>query len=218
MLPRVIIHNAVSLDSRIDSFEPDLGLYYELVAAWGEDATLVGTGTVLAAPEGAVRDAESEPFRPVEGDPRPLLVVPDSLGRVRCWRAMLDSAYWRAGVSLCSDSTPGEHLEYLRNQGIDTIVTGEGKVDMRRALEELSDRYGVEVVRVDSGGTLNGVLLGLGLVSEVSLLISPVLVGSATPRTFFTPPETIGGEPVGLKLVHLEELRGGAVWARYEPL
>jgi hypothetical protein len=41
MLPRVILHTAVSLNSRIDWFEPDIALFYELVARWHEDATLV---------------------------------------------------------------------------------------------------------------------------------------------------------------------------------
>ena len=45
MLPRVILHNAISLDGRIDGFPIDLQQYYELTATWKEDATLAGSET-----------------------------------------------------------------------------------------------------------------------------------------------------------------------------
>ena len=51
MIPRVIIHNAVSVDGRIDNFDVDMGLYYELAKTWKEDATLVGSITILKAEE-----------------------------------------------------------------------------------------------------------------------------------------------------------------------
>lgn len=219
MLPRVILHTAVSLDSRIDSFEPDVGLFYELAGTWKEDATLVGSGTVLAAPEGAIRDDQTSPFEPEEGDTRPLLVIPDSGGRIRSWRALLESPYWRAGVALCSESTPAEHLRYLEAQGIDLIVAGSEKVDLRAALGVLADKYRTSVVRVDSGGTLNGVLLRQGLASEVSLLISPVLVGGTTPLSFFRAPDLVSPEgTVALRLIHVEKMRGEVLWLRYEVL
>jgi 2,5-diamino-6-(ribosylamino)-4(3H)-pyrimidinone 5'-phosphate reductase len=62
------------------------------------------------------------------------------------------------------------------------------------------------VVRVDSGGALNGALLRAGLVDELSLLVHPVLAGDA-PRWYGTPP------PGPLKLTPLD---GGAPdWLRY---
>ncbi len=62
------------------------------------------------------------------------------------------------------------------------------------------------VVRVDSGGALNGALLRAGLVDELSLLVHPVLVGEA-PRWHGAP------APAGIALTPLE---GGAPdWLRY---
>lgn len=51
MLPKVILHNAVSLDGRIDGFPLDLYQYYKLAASWKEDATLAGSDTFLKAAE-----------------------------------------------------------------------------------------------------------------------------------------------------------------------
>jgi 2,5-diamino-6-(ribosylamino)-4(3H)-pyrimidinone 5'-phosphate reductase len=120
-------------------------------------------------------------------------------------------------IALCSRSTPREVLEYLRARHVETIVAGADRVDLRAALEELNARHGVELVRADSGGTLNGALLRAGLVSEVSVLINPSLVGGADPGTIFRAP-SLGeaGEVISLKLFHLEEMSDGAVWLRYE--
>jgi len=62
------------------------------------------------------------------------------------------------------------------------------------------------VVRVDSGGALNGALLRAGLVDEISLLVHPVLVGDA-PRWHGSP------APGPLNLAPLEG--GASDWLRY---
>jgi hypothetical protein len=50
MMPHVILFNGMSLDGRIDGFAIDLGQFYELAASrWREDATLVGSDTILRA-------------------------------------------------------------------------------------------------------------------------------------------------------------------------
>jgi 2,5-diamino-6-(ribosylamino)-4(3H)-pyrimidinone 5'-phosphate reductase len=221
MLPRVTLHNAVSLDGRLlDWGMVDMGLYYGLIGTFAEQATLAGAETLLA---GAAHEGVSEespgglPQEVAPGDDRPLLVVPDSRGRIRLWRWILSQPYWRGGVSLCSAATPQSHLAYLADVGVQRIVAGQGQVDLCTALEELRERHGVERIRVDSGGTLNGVLLRLGLVNEVSLLVAPVLMGDDSSRPFYHVPEkAVAVGHVGLRLVHQECLDGGNLWLRYE--
>jgi 2,5-diamino-6-(ribosylamino)-4(3H)-pyrimidinone 5'-phosphate reductase len=214
MRPRVIIHNAVSLDGRATGFDVDMRHYYSLVPTWKEDATLCGSGTILAAPEGRVRD-EDEPGprrKPEPGDRGPLLVVADSRGRVRCWSMLLSAGLWRDGVALCSQRTPEQHIEYLRRRRVSRIVAGERRVDLARALERLRARYRVRTVRVDSGGTLNGVLLRDGLVDEVSLLVHPKVAGTSA-RPLFDSPKPLR---TGFKLYRQQRLPGGLVWLRYQ--
>jgi 2,5-diamino-6-(ribosylamino)-4(3H)-pyrimidinone 5'-phosphate reductase len=218
MLPRVVLHNAASVDGRFDWFTPDIGRFYELASRWREDATLVGTDTILAA-EGADEDDEpSDPPRDeLDDDSRPLLVIPDSRGRVRSWQYLRRQPYWRDTIALCSRSTPETYLDYLKERRIDCIVAGNDHVDLRAALEELNVRHDVQVVRVDSGGTLNGVLLRAGLVDEVSLLIHPCLVGGMTPKSIFRAPDLASADGViQLRLAHVEQLEGELVWLRYE--
>jgi 2,5-diamino-6-(ribosylamino)-4(3H)-pyrimidinone 5'-phosphate reductase len=223
MLPYVTLHNAVSLDGRLLEWGMvDMGLYYGLVGAFKEDATLAGAETLLAgaAHEGVSTDPpDAVPAEAATGDSKPLLVVPDSRGRIRMWRWILSQAYWRGGVALCSSTTPQEHLAYLERAGVERITAGSVQVDMETALSELRTRYGVERVRVDSGGTLNGVLLKLGLVDEVSLLVAPVLMGDNSSRPFYhshVPGSADSGGHVGLRLTHLEQLEGDNLWLKYD--
>ncbi|MBU1671808.1 MAG: RibD family protein [Actinobacteria bacterium] len=213
MLPEVTIHNAVSIDGRLTGFMPDMGLYYELAGAVGENATLCGADTILAGLEEFGDDAGSfsEDLPPGRRASLPLLVVTDSRGRVRSWEQFLRMPFWRSGVSLCAESTPPEHLDYLDGVGIEVIRAGEVRVDLRAALEELSSRFGVERVRVDSGGSLNGALLKEGLVSEVSALVSPLVVGDSQVPFFYG----AFRQPVEMELLSAEELRGDHVLLRY---
>ena len=221
MLPRVILHNMVSVDGRMDWFTPDVGLYYEIASRFDEDAMLSGSNTILAMPmeEEKPEEADQISERPeVDADAaRRLLVVVDSRGRVQNWQFLRKQPYWRDVVALCSSSTPQSYLRYLERQHVDSIITGDERVDLRAALEELNGRYGVQAVRVDSGGILNGLLLRAGLVDEVSVLIDPSLVGGTGPRSTFTAPDLTSGDGViECRLIHFERFEGDVVWLRYE--
>jgi 2,5-diamino-6-(ribosylamino)-4(3H)-pyrimidinone 5'-phosphate reductase len=221
MLPRVIIHNQVSVDGRFDWIAPDLALFYGVAASFGEEATLAGSNTIVAGyPKEAGHlelGGDYEPPQRDAGSDLPLLVVPDSRGRIRVWHLLLKEEYWRDAVALVSSTTPTEYLDYLEKLQVDYIVAGDDHVDMRAALEKLNSRYGVKVVRADCGGTLNGVLLREGLVDEVSLLLSPCLVGGTEPRSIFVAPELTAAEgAIDLRLERMEKLDGDVVWLLYK--
>jgi 2,5-diamino-6-(ribosylamino)-4(3H)-pyrimidinone 5'-phosphate reductase len=221
MIPKIIIHNAVSVDGRIDNFDVDMGLYYELAKTWKEDATLVGSNTILKAQEQEeVPNEDESVFDTPKIDPedkRPILVIPDGKGRVRFWHYIRKWPYWRHHITLCSKSTPKEYLDYLTIRHVECIIAGDEHVDLKAALEELNSRYEVKTVRVDSGGTLNGILLREGLVDEVSILVHPNLVGGTSSSSIFRAPDLISKEGLlNLKLIHLEEMKNDLIWVRYE--
>lgn len=220
MLPKVIVHNMVSIDGRMDWLNGDLGLYYELSLRLQYDAILSSSNTMIAGT--SVLDAEAwaemeqaEPLTPQFA--RHLMVIVDSGGRFRDVHRLRRSAYWGDTVVLCSRSTPDDFLAYLHERDVAVIVTGHEKVDLRAALATLRERYDIGIIRVDSGGVLNGVLLREGLVDEVSLLLQPVLVGGRSPRTLFVSDDlTSNSEVVHAQLAHLEDFPGGYVWLRYK--
>jgi 2,5-diamino-6-(ribosylamino)-4(3H)-pyrimidinone 5'-phosphate reductase len=201
----------------VDHFVPDIGRFYSLASIWKEDAAFAGSETLLASPDLPPEPADlPPPPPPAPDDRRPLLVVADGRGRVTCWNALRTTPFWRDAVALACSATPLDHLESLRARRVGVIETPGDHVDLRRALEILAADYGVHTVRVDSGGTLNGAFLRAGLVDEVSLLIHPVLVGGASPRSMFRAPD-LGDDatPIPLHLLACEQLDGGLLWLRY---
>jgi 2,5-diamino-6-(ribosylamino)-4(3H)-pyrimidinone 5'-phosphate reductase len=209
----------ISVDGRIDWITPDIGLFYEVASRWKEDATLAGSDTIIKQEEGMPEEDEAafEPPEKSSGDSRPLLVVPDSKGRVRNWHALRKAGYWRDVVVLCSHATPGTYLDHLKERYIEYIVAGDNYVDLKAALEELNARYGIGLVRVDSGGTLNGVLLRAGMVDEISVLINPSLVGGTSPRSFFRALDLNSPEGmIKLRLIHFENIKDDIIWLQYK--
>jgi 2,5-diamino-6-(ribosylamino)-4(3H)-pyrimidinone 5'-phosphate reductase len=205
--PKVIVHAAVSLDGKIDGFEPDVGVYYDLIATWAEDATLCGSETILAAaPDPDPQDAP--PIAAPEDDERPLLAVVDSRGRVRAWGSLLGAGHWSRGLAFCSATTPPEHLAYLERVGVQALIHADDRVDLGRALEELAER-GIATVRIDAGPTLNGLALRAGLVDELSLLIHPAISGEGRP---FADRLETGAR---LRLIAEERRGDDLVWLRY---
>lgn len=217
MLPRVIVHSAVSADGRTSLMSADPGLFYSLARTWHEQATLTGADTLSAAyPPAALKDVPAGPAPPpVRGDKRPLLVATDSRGRLKCWPQLLREPYWRGGVALVTHATPARYLKLIEDAGAEAIIAGRERVDLREALHQLRGRYKTRVIRVDSGGALSGALLAEGLVDELSLLVCPCLTGGHA-RTVTGARPLVGGGDRPLKLISCEKLERGHVWLRYK--
>ena len=198
--PHVIVHMAVSLDGAIDGFDIDVGAYYELATTWSEDATLVGADTIIAQ-ESALADSPGSGPAP-EG---PLLAVVDSRARVSAWNALRNAGYWSDVIALQAEGTPPRAVD-----GLSTLSAVARRVDLATALRRLHVERGVSVVRVDSGGGLAGALLDASLVDEVSLLVHPVIAGSASSRRWY------GTNTTRLAFVSRSSdlLDGGIVWLR----
>jgi 2,5-diamino-6-(ribosylamino)-4(3H)-pyrimidinone 5'-phosphate reductase len=217
MKPKIIIHTQISLDGCSRGFE-DTGIYYRVAARLGEDAVLFGADTVLAAGEQwQLPEKEADFVKPESApdDHRPLAVVPDSRGRLRCLHLFRNMPYVRDAVVFVSQSTPVSYLDYLRERNYDFIVAGDDHVDYAAALEELSSRYHCQTIRTDSGGRLTNILIEQGLADEISLVISPCLVGNSSLNAF-------GGlvlpEVVKLELISSEVLDGNYLSAHYNIL
>ncbi len=224
--PRVIIHNLISLDGRLDGFPADAGLYYELVARLPHQAVLTGSGTMLAAAASQHIDLSGEDTEASQGtatavpaavrDTRPLLVIVDSKGKLTRYAWLREQPFWRDVLVLCSSTTPASHLDRLRLHHVAHVVIGDDRVDLPAALRQLAERHHVAAVRVDAGGGLNGALLRARLVGEVSVVIAPYLAASPVADPLRLIAGRGGADPVALELTMVERLRQGHVWLRYD--
>ena len=86
--PRVILHNSISVDGRVD-FPLDMGLHYGVLQGLSFQAHLTGSGTILAAPLEGPDDAPEDTVPGETGGEEPgareagsLLVVADGTSLV----------------------------------------------------------------------------------------------------------------------------------------
>jgi len=219
MIPRIIIHNAVSLDGSVTGFEPDIGVYYQIALSYKPDILLVGSDTITSATDKISPEKESDFIKPAvdSDDKRPLWVIPDSRGKLKnilhLYRSM---EYIKDIVILISKKTPQTYINYLNERQYDLISAGNDHVDYKKAFEILYDMYHSRTIVTDSGGTLNSILIGKGLVSEISLLISPVLTGMKYPALFRSLQLSKSG--LKLKLLKSEALENDQISLLYKLL
>lgn len=90
----------------------------------------------------------------------------------------------------------------------EVIVAGEDRVDPRRAVRALRDR-GHRRILCEGGPRLNAQLVAAGLVDELCLTISPLLVGGDAARVLDGT-----SSPAGLRLAHVLE-ENGFLFCRY---
>ena len=155
---------------------------------FNSDMVLFGSETVLHGSAEQFPPETEKSFqlslRVKEEDTRQDWVIPDSRGRLRNLHVFRDTPYCKDIILLVSQATPKAYLGYLKERNYDFILAGEDHVDYRRAFALLNERYGCKVLRTDSGGMLTNVLLQQGLVDEISLVVSPCLVGQSSPNVF----------------------------------
>jgi 2,5-diamino-6-(ribosylamino)-4(3H)-pyrimidinone 5'-phosphate reductase len=211
MFPKIITHNAVSLDGSISGFSIDLEKYYAIAGKLQPDAMLVGSSTAKSGVEmysDGIPDESMADFvkpRLTQDDKRPYWVIPDHngllQGRLHIFRRF---EFCKDVIILLTEKSPESYVKYLMERNYDVIITGHEDVDLKRSLEILGDKYDCKIVMTDSGGNLNRVLLEAGLVDEISLIINPTLVDQKHLKLFRA--LNLSQKPLQLELISVEGL------------
>jgi riboflavin biosynthesis pyrimidine reductase len=192
--PAVALNMIASLDGRVTvegrtsplANRADFEMFHALRGA--ADAVLVGAGTVRA-----------EGYGPL---PQLAVVVSASLN------LSPDLGLLRAPENRVVVVTPSDgelprcaaQVSYVRTP------------DMGEALRRLHDEHGVRSIVCEGGPHLNAALLPAGLVDELHLVVSPLVVGGEAPLTLLESSPV--DPPLGGRLVWLLE-SGGYLFARY---
>lgn len=226
--PRVTVYNEISIDGRVTGFRNHPYAYYALGRRRPCDAILMGSVTAQAFGPAetaqeyggvgpSVPPAPPPPgFEDLTAEPRPLLVVPDSRGSVRCWSHARAQPWYGGLLTWLTAATPSEHRDHVRRRGVDHTVTGTDRVDLAAGLASLATDHGIATVRTDGGGSLNGALLAAGLVDEIVLLVTPSAAGSDGAVPLLRPPLPWPDTGVDLRLTECERLPDDLVWLSYE--
>jgi riboflavin-specific deaminase-like protein len=179
--PYLILNMASTLDGRASiggrsgpiGNRADRELFHALRA--GVDAVMAGAGTVRVErygriiPNVATRERRVE--RGLVEEPLACIVtarlsLPDDM-------PLLNEPAARVVIitpSAASLAGPSAQIEYVR-------AGSDGRLDLRAAMRELSERFGVRTLLCEGGPHLNGELLQAGLVDELFLSLAPKLTG-----------------------------------------
>lgn len=119
-------------------------------------------------------------------------------------------------ICIVSEKAPRQYLDYLRGKGISYIAVGKEGIDLSRAMEILSEKFGVKRVAVVGGGKVNGGFLAAGLLDEVSVMIAPGIDGRVgQPALFDGLKDREGYLPVLLTFKEVSTYPNGVIWTRY---
>lgn len=216
MLPKIIIHNSLSLDGSLTNFEPNMGLHYQIAGKYMPDAHLIGSNTakigVTLFSNGIPKEEKDDFKKPKRASTLPYWVIIDTKGALK---GILHIArrfeFSRDIIVLTSENTPKEYITYLKERNYDYRKAGKDRVDLKTALEILAKDYAIKTILTDTGRILNNLLLNQGLVSEISLLIHPLIVGKNAYPMFSEVKKTLN-----LKLQKKETFDNGYVWLVYK--
>jgi len=224
--PHLTVYNEISLDGKITGFDGDGIRYYARGFRWRSDAILMGSITARAFGSNESPDEQRADLPPLEPaglppgftdlvqEPRPLLVVPDSGGRLRNWTHARAQPWYGRIIVLVGERTPTEYLEHLDRRGIEHLTAGDERVDLSLALRVLCREHDVRSIRTDSGGALNGALLVAGLVDRIAVIIAPRIGSDPEAQTLIRLPGSVADAPA-LRLVESEVMDDGALWLVY---
>ncbi len=179
--PRVLLNMISTVDGRATldrrsgtiSGAADRALFHGLRSA--VDAVLVGAGTVRVERYGRIiPDASRRELRRRRGlSDEPLACIVSGRLALAADIPLLAEPAARVVILTASPASlpaSAAEVEYVR--------TGHaGHVDLRAALEELLERFGVQSVLCEGGPHLAWQLLAAGLIDELFLTLAPMLAG-----------------------------------------
>ncbi|NPA61968.1 MAG: 2,5-diamino-6-(ribosylamino)-4(3H)-pyrimidinone 5'-phosphate reductase [Methanococci archaeon] len=164
----------VNNDSRI-SCEEDLIRVHKIRAK--VDGIMVGIGTVL-------KDDPRLTVHKIKSDRNPVRIVVDSKLRVPLTARVLNNdAKTIIATTEDLNEEKQKKIKILKEKGIDIVMCGEGKVDLKKLMEILYKK-GIKTILLEGGGTLNWGMFKEGLVDEVSVYIAPKIFGGKDAPTY----------------------------------
>ena len=214
-IPKIIIHNSVSIDGSLTNFEPNMELHYKIAGNYKPDIHLIGSNTIKKGIELYGEGIPSEEKKDFQKQERikslPYWVIIDTQGQLEgllhiCRRF----EFCKDVIILVSEKTPKNYLNYLKERNYGYHIVGKNYVNLKKALELLLTKYQVKIILTDTGRILGNLLLNQGFVSEISLLIHPIIVGIKSYNMF-----NDINKNLKLKLIRKETLDDEFIWVVY---
>lgn len=204
--PYVIVSAAISIDGKLAtrtgrsnlSSKKDLIRVHKLRKT--ADAILVGRNTISI-------DDPLLTVRYVKGK-NPVRIILDSKGSLSPKSRVVETAKKIPTILVVSENAPRK-VERFIAKGVGVIRCGKNKIDLKKLLEILRKK-GIKRIIVEGGGTTNWYFFKEKLVDEITLTVTPYVIGGNTAISLV---EGDGFEeiPDSFKLKKIEKIRNEIV-------
>ena len=220
--PYIICHMMASLDGRIDCDMTeqidDTNHYYEALDQLECPSVMEGKITLVkhsAMPgffQGTqpYKDAGRQVYKAVEA--KGYAIGVDTNGTL-LWGDDTIEHLGKPLLMILSEKASEEYLDYLKSKQISYLTIGQDAIDLKAAMEILHREFGVQRLAVVGGGHINGSMLDLGLIDEVSMMYGYGIDGREGMAAAFDGRPMNRG-PVRLTFKSVTE-QDGIVWMRY---
>lgn len=178
----VILNAAMSIDGKISTRENDSAISSKLDLVRVHklrstvDGIVIGISTVL----------EDDPMLNVRysttGTKNPTRIIIDSKARIPLNSRIIESSNKIQTIIAVTHNASSRKIKEIQKRGAQVLVYGNGKVNLRNLFQQL-EKMGHKKIIVEGGGEINWSVLKLGLVNELVVTISPVVIGGRDAKT-----------------------------------
>jgi 2,5-diamino-6-(ribosylamino)-4(3H)-pyrimidinone 5'-phosphate reductase len=140
------------------------------------DGIMIGISTVLGDdPMLNVRYSAT-------GTKNPTRIIIDSKARIPLNSRIIESSNKIQTIIAVTHNASSRKIKEIQKKGAQVLVYGNGKVNLRNLFQQL-EKMGLKKIIVEGGGEINWSVLKLGLVNELVVTISPVVIGGRDAKT-----------------------------------
>ncbi len=173
----VILNAAMSLDGKIATFTgdsqmsspADLRRVHRLRAS--VDAIMIGRRTLLV-------DDPKLTVKFVKGL-RPYRIIVDSKAQTPLSSYVVRTARDIPTIIAVTSAAQKKRIQALQRRGVTLLVCGNGPLVSTKILLRRLGALGIRKILLEGGGTLNWSMISNGLVDEISVAITPRIIGGA---------------------------------------
>jgi len=178
----VILNAAMSIDGKISTRKNDSAISSKLDLVRVHklrstvDGIVIGISTVL----------EDDPMLNVRYSTtrkkNPTRIIIDSKARIPLNSRIIESSNKIQTIIAVTHNASSRKIKEIQKKGAQVLVYGNGKVNLRNLFQQL-EKMGLKKIIVEGGGEINWSVLKLGLVNELVVTISPVVIGGRDAKT-----------------------------------
>lgn len=178
----VILNAAMSIDGKISTRKNDSAISSKLDLVRVHklrstvDGIMIGISTVLGDdPMLNVRYSTTATKNPTR-------IIIDSKARIPLNSRIIESSNKIQTIIAVTHNASSRKIKEIQKRGAQVLVYGNGKVNLRNLFQQL-EKMGLKKIIVEGGGEINWSVLKLGLVNELVVTISPVVIGGRDAKT-----------------------------------